>query len=195
MTEKSVDKRAVRSRNMIKTTFIELMQVEEYENITVTNVCSDAQISRSTFYQHYRGVAEVLDEVLYDVFQRVRGLKHLIEPKKSMDSIGQYECHMPICDFVRENPKYQYIITNPKLLNQVLVQYLKVMLPEKSSKIPIEWGYSREQLEAIYVFQMTGCLNAIRQNLNKSDREWDQIKRAIDKILMNGVSESAKVNE
>ncbi|SDB21945.1 TetR/AcrR family transcriptional regulator [Eubacterium oxidoreducens] len=182
MTKKSMDKRAVRSRLNIKDTFIDLMQNEKYGNITVTSICNEAQISRSTFYQHYRGIPEVLDEVLKDVFAHVSSFRKSADIKQDTSKSA-----MPLCEFIRQNPKYQNILTNPELLNQVVNQFLAIEVRPKLGKLEQQMHMSRMQIEAIYVFRFTGCLNVIRQNMNKTDNEWQKIRQAIDQNIASGL--------
>ena len=49
-----------KTRNLIKTTFAELMQEKkELNKITVTELVKRADITRSTFYTHYDDIYEV----------------------------------------------------------------------------------------------------------------------------------------
>lgn len=48
-----MDKRISRTKKLIEDAFIELLQEKEVSEITVKQLCDKAQISRSTFYDHY----------------------------------------------------------------------------------------------------------------------------------------------
>ena len=42
---------------------LELLETTEYENITVSAICEQAQIHRTTFYSHFQNIAEILDVI------------------------------------------------------------------------------------------------------------------------------------
>lgn len=65
MNKKSEYKSSIRSKNLIKKAFLELLQEKETNKITVTDIVKKADINRSTFYAHYpdvRGVVEKINE-------------------------------------------------------------------------------------------------------------------------------------
>ena len=42
---------------------LELLETTEYENITVSAICEQAQLHRTTFYSHFQNIAEILDVI------------------------------------------------------------------------------------------------------------------------------------
>lgn len=50
---RSNDPRAIRSRKAFQDAFIELLQAESYQKITVTDIAERAGFARHTFYNHY----------------------------------------------------------------------------------------------------------------------------------------------
>lgn len=64
MGSKAIYRSAIRSKEMIRAAFIQLLQEKDYTKITVTDVIKIADINRSTFYAHYpdiRGVIEAIE--------------------------------------------------------------------------------------------------------------------------------------
>lgn len=59
------------SRRMIKTTLVELLMENELSHVTVTNLCSVADINRSTFYSHYLDIYDVLEDMEEEFVQKV----------------------------------------------------------------------------------------------------------------------------
>lgn len=52
--KRSIDRRVVRTREMLHQALIALILKKGYEAITVEDICSHANIGRSTFYAHYK---------------------------------------------------------------------------------------------------------------------------------------------
>ena len=46
--------------------FLSLIEVKDFEYITVKEICSKAGVNRSTFYLHYDTVADLLEESILD---------------------------------------------------------------------------------------------------------------------------------
>lgn len=62
--QKSRNPSAVRSRAMLRQAMLALLHERPYERITVTALCSQAQLGRKTFYRNYKDRDEVLREYL-----------------------------------------------------------------------------------------------------------------------------------
>lgn len=61
--EKKTDRRALYTRMVIKDALLSLLAEKEYADITITDLCREAEINRGTFYLHYDNLREVMDEL------------------------------------------------------------------------------------------------------------------------------------
>ena len=64
--ERKEDRRTKYTRQVIKDTFLKLLEKKAYPKITVTEICKLAEINRGTFYLHYYDMDDVLDDILTD---------------------------------------------------------------------------------------------------------------------------------
>lgn len=48
---------------LIQESFAQLYQKKNWRNITVTEICKEAGISRATFYTYYQNISELLDQI------------------------------------------------------------------------------------------------------------------------------------
>jgi AcrR family transcriptional regulator len=72
MSEKKAEYRsAVRSRNLIRQAYLELVQEKKEEKITVTDIVRKAGINRSTFYAHYPDVQGVVESFQDETRERM----------------------------------------------------------------------------------------------------------------------------
>ena len=53
MAKKTVDRRSARTRTMLQDAHISLILKKGYEAITIKDICTAANVGRSTFYAHY----------------------------------------------------------------------------------------------------------------------------------------------
>mgnify|MGYP000847447750 FL=1 len=61
MCRKTKNSQALQSRRMITEALLRLMKKEPYVNITITQICLEAQVVRQTFYRNYHSKQEVLE--------------------------------------------------------------------------------------------------------------------------------------
>lgn len=61
------DPHVTRSRNLLHTTLLDLVQRRRWEQITVQDIIDTAQVSRSTFYAHFDNKLDVLTSGIDDV--------------------------------------------------------------------------------------------------------------------------------
>ena len=62
-----VDKRIRKTKKNLKATLIEMMNEIPFEEITITNLCKRADISRITFYTHYNDKYALIDDIFRDM--------------------------------------------------------------------------------------------------------------------------------
>src|SRR3954463_5908055 len=53
VAKKPIDRRVARSRTMLQEALISLISKKGYDAITVDDICTAANVGRSTFYAHY----------------------------------------------------------------------------------------------------------------------------------------------
>lgn len=63
------DLRVMKTKRAIHTAFAELLTEKDMDDITVTDIASRAIINRKTFYNNYRGVYELVDELENEVIR------------------------------------------------------------------------------------------------------------------------------
>ena len=55
---------------LMEEALIQLLEVKDYEYITVKEICEKAGVNRSTFYLHYETVNDLLSECLENIKKR-----------------------------------------------------------------------------------------------------------------------------
>ncbi len=62
------DLRVKKTKELIKGAFIELVEEKGFDNVTVKDICSKAQINRNTFYLHYYDKIDLLTKLASEIF-------------------------------------------------------------------------------------------------------------------------------
>ena len=63
------DRRIVKTKRSLKSALISMLAKEDFEHISITELCRRAEISRITFYSHYNDKYALLDDIFNDMLQ------------------------------------------------------------------------------------------------------------------------------
>jgi len=66
--KKKADRRVRKTHQALLEAFSELVQGRRYDEIRVADILADADVGRSTFYEHYRGKDELLVQSMAGIF-------------------------------------------------------------------------------------------------------------------------------
>ena len=65
------DPRIIRTRQLLKDAFVELLQEMDLEKLTVNRLTEMATINRVTFYLHYQDISDMLDKMADDMIHEI----------------------------------------------------------------------------------------------------------------------------
>ena len=112
METKKRNRREAYTLRVIRETFLELLQKQNVERISVGKLCQLADINRSTFYRHYTDVYALLNEICDEHFQAL--FSNLADLRHS-DMIDQrhftYSLILQACTITERNKElYQLLL-------------------------------------------------------------------------------------
>lgn len=61
------DKRILKTKRSLKKAMAEMLDKEDFEHISITELCRRAEVSRITFYSHYSDKYALLDDIFNDL--------------------------------------------------------------------------------------------------------------------------------
>ena len=102
MLKNPEDRRARRSRKLLKESLLELMKRKTFAEISVRDVTDAADMNRGTFYLHYSGTTELLQSVETDLLEELQALvdAHMQETVAVGSVAPVFE---PVLDFLVEH--------------------------------------------------------------------------------------------
>ena len=129
---------AIRSRNLIKEAFVELLNEKPIEKITVTDIVRRADINRGTFDAHYVDTNDVLEQIQNEIIEKI------------LQFIGEFKYESLIKDtnlilskltkyFEQDLNFYRKLVSgygSEEFLNQIKVIFIDAIYHNK--EIPIE---------------------------------------------------------
>ncbi len=163
--EKS-DKRCIKTRRAIRNAFALLLSEKEPGRITVKEICEIALINRNTFYAHYSGVYELMDEIENEIIMELNGA---IEKYGLSEDFNPHLVFEKLTSVIYEDfDFYSHLVSSKgsgtliaKVKSATKNHMLDVM--EEKSKL------DREKLNYIFEFVSAGML-ALYQQWFESDR-------------------------
>ena len=66
-----MDKREIKTKRSIKNAFLKLRSKKSIEQITVKELAEEAEISKATFYLHYRDIYDLSDTLGTEVIENI----------------------------------------------------------------------------------------------------------------------------
>ena len=178
---RKTDRRTLYTRMVIKEAMLKLLTEKDYSDITVADICRQAEINRGTFYLHYKNITQVLDAVYAEAMENT----HSVLLQVGCAAAGEEKNGYPFCRFLRENKKYQ-----PLFFSDSLHGYVEGRMAESYRSSFVEHlkctGLGEDVLTALFYFQLNGCLAISKRNLAVSDEAWEEIQCNVDRFLKNG---------
>ncbi len=110
------DLRVIRTRHMIKTAFLELMEEVGFAKITVEGITKKAFISRNTFYLHYTDKYDLLnsleEEVLVGLKEIVKDMPFEIMKSKGLADGKPISALTSVYRYVSDNSRFFSLMIN-----------------------------------------------------------------------------------
>lgn len=83
MLKNPQDRRAKRTAVQIKETMFSLMKTRSIHEIKVSEICKLCQLNRATFYDHYRDVFDLVQDMEQDILMALQELMDTVSPEET----------------------------------------------------------------------------------------------------------------
>lgn len=104
MHKNSDDRRAKRSRRLLKDSLLALMQEKRFKDISARDITEGADLNRGTFYLHYSDTQALLESIEDDIMTEVQKL--IDQHKGSVHGEASLEpVLLPVLDYIEEKHK------------------------------------------------------------------------------------------
>lgn len=176
---------------MIQHSFVELMKKKPVDKITVREICDSAQISRSTFYKHYRDIYDVQEKIEDEIKETA------VELFKNIKKTGIKEVLSQALETIRNNLDFYLAVFLQKntsdLVKFLLEDYFKELNEESDISLSEVSEENREYILHYVSWGCAGIINCWVKNGMKDSN--DTVAELIEKLIENAIafSEKAKI--
>ena len=85
-----MDRRVKYTKDIIKSTFIELLKEKEINKISVSELCNKADINRATFYRYYIDIYDLLEKIEQDLILELKEMLYDKSNQSMKEEIEDY---------------------------------------------------------------------------------------------------------
>lgn len=175
------DKRTQYTTATIKRSVLELLSTKPFSKITVKEICAVSAINRGTFYLHYYDSLDVLDDLISEAFQDTSDiLDHVLCPYKST-------CTYPLCEKIQGSPTYHALFLDDTAAARIMERISESCKERFVTFLMQNSSLTFEQAEAIFYFQINGCMTVNRMMLKNKCTDWKEIQSVIDGYIRAGL--------
>ena len=180
----SSDRRIRYTKQVIKDSLFELMKETPVEKITVKELCTAADINRSTFYAHYDTLTALLEEI------EVEKSRELFD---TLSALWVGENYFPnvldgVLKYLKEHPVMRDIFLNTKVAGNGLAMLLQGNENDSITQWTKDGNVSRQQAQWIYLFLVSGMKEVLRKWFADGMKEETLLKQTLMGIIENGLN-------
>lgn len=193
------DRRAVRTRRMIRSALSELIEEKGYNNISITDLTARADINRGTFYLHYTDKYDLLEqvenEVIQELYEEVKSAGNLdLNSLEFINNMDSGDIPMPfmvkIFEYLKENSKFVKAILGPKGDPKFHIKIKKLIESNLFEENPVSI-YKKEAMlvphEYFISYVLSAHLGVIQQWLNSDmDKSPEEMTLILSKMFLLG---------
>lgn len=170
MNEKKTDRRVRYTKMMIRQALLDLMKNDPISKITVTDICTLAEINRGTFYTHYADPYDLLSQIENELYADISNTL-----EKHMDMATNYELLTEIMEVLAQNATLVKVLIS----DNGDKDYVRRIVNIARDKSISEWQAAqpeatRDELESMYIFIYNGIVGVIQNWFNNDTNQSPQ---------------------
>lgn len=166
------DRRVKYTKMVLKESFIKLLEKKDISQITIKEICEDADINRATFYAHYSDQHDLLRKIENELLDNVR--EHLKEFDQQDNSMNAVNVAEKIFEYIKENAKLCKLLLSERGDFGFQKRVMMLVYDKIITDLTVHNKISKEDAEYIYYFTITGCVGIVQkwldEDLKKSSR-------------------------
>lgn len=153
------------TKQLLQESLMQLLKKEDINKISVSEICKNAQINRSTFYRYYGSQYELLNDVEMNILTQIE--TYLNEDSQTSDLSKMYI----MLTFFEERREHYYLLLN-NTVDEGFPEKLMNLPAVKSQMLDLlNEKYNPDEVEYLYALIVKSGFEMIKKWLNKEQRE------------------------
>lgn len=176
------DLRVVKTRRIIRNTFMSLLSEKPMSSITISELCQRAEINRKTFYRHYAALSDVsaeLENEILDEFSKGFGSESISGAGAVIANVGRVIGER--LDFYRDLMRHNPDTFNNGRLKEALCRMITAVERNRNPEM------DEAVLKAASDFVVSGVF-ALYAECFENGGDWDFISKVSVRLAENTLS-------
>ncbi len=190
------DRRIRKSKESLKNSLIDTMKEKPINNITVKELVATADLNRSTFYNYYCDIPDMLEKLeneLYNEFLRILEL-YIIKDNKDHDIYKEAHGFIEdMCDVIRENAEFCKCIFSKNGDISFLFKLEELIENHIKDQLKKDFDNKLDHLAYVYSFVKSGYTGILKSWLKGGCVESSKEIADLTYNLVRGVLYSCKI--
>ncbi len=170
MKSEKNDRRVRYTKMVLKESFIKLLEKKDISQITIKEICENADINRATFYAHYADQYDLLRKIENELIDNVSS--YLADYVQNKTDINIVEIVEKILIYIKENAQLCKLLLSEKGDFTFQKRVMMLIYDKNVRDLTNGTGISKEDAEYLYSFTISGCVGVIQkwlhEGMNKS---------------------------
>lgn len=186
MENKKVDLRVIKTKQLIKSCFMELMQEKCFSKITVTELTKKAKINRNTFYLHYLDLEDLMDNIISDEFKDndfvIKSIiRNRLMSQHNKENISELILYDLFDYFLEKFKSFKVLMTDPDL--SIYLNKLKYKIKDivKNDNLSSDQSF-------IFDFIFEGLFGVVVEWIKTEYATKEQISKELTNLFSNYLS-------
>ncbi|MEG0395907.1 MAG: TetR-like C-terminal domain-containing protein [Oscillospiraceae bacterium] len=185
-----VDRRIRKTRKLLRESLLKLMSKKKLHDITVKELCEEADVNRGTFYAHYRDVYDlfaIMEDEIFDELSLVLSNYYLTADMLTQKK--QLPCFLEAFEYLVENYALCEVLLGINR-DQIFIDKISDV---GRSRCVMAWvqlynTISRRDAEYFYSFTVSGCIGILQYWLSNGRKESaKELAQLAERFILQGI--------
>lgn len=181
------DRRISKTKKATHSAFLTLLNENDLGDITITDICRVADINRKTFYNHYAGIHQLMDEIENEIvkeFEQIINQHHIDkivnEPKIFFDSLNS---------LIKDNYEDYFRLVSGRY-SMGLVAKITQSLKDRTRTFMLKSGmFEIEHIDYVATYTISGLVSLYQTVFEQKKIDIDSVyfSDLLKSIVMGGI--------
>lgn len=133
------DPRIIRTRQLLKDAFVDLLQEMDIEKISVNRIAERATINRVTFYLHYKDIPDMMDKMADEMIEEINQSLGQADNKQELGDEADWPILVCLLQHIAEHAKFYKVILASKRIPIFTERFMKLLTRLITERVQIVW--------------------------------------------------------
>ena len=189
------DLRIIKTKQSIKESFIELVEVKGYNRVSVTDIVVKANINRNTFYLHYEDKEDLIKKLIAETTEkmdRALGATEFLK-NSSLSDIQEFQIRWGFRNLLRIiSPELEFL--RVVLMDESLYGYFDRLYAVIKKNLSIKLNIKNPRSNLIFEYTLSGMMGLIRQWILYSPTSPSETAKILAQLAYTNLQQFKHIN-